>query len=247
MLRYALTKNNVGFSILSMLNKSVNFEIFPIFNQTVPGVWSDFAHIESECDKKIYTLHYAKKHYLDLYKKDFYGYKHCFAFGAYYKKHMVGFTHGHSDDDDVVYLERLYILPKYQHQGIGTLLLKAAEQTSGLIAEKIKLVSLKSAENFYVKKNGYEQFDYMKKDLKPMANSIVPVFQWVKKDFNVKFDIDVDTAFLKQNKYHPIFVHTNSDVRIDGVAVHTVDGETKIWTDKKRLVPMLSNALNNVR
>lgn len=237
----------MGFSILSMSNKSVNFEIFPIFNQTVPGIWSDFAHIESECDKKIYTLHYDEKHYLDLYRKDFYGYKHCFAFGAYYKKHMVGFTHGHSDDTNVMYLERLYVLPKYQHQGIGTLLLKSAEQTSGLIAGIIKLVSLSASIDFYKQKNGYEQFDYMKKDLQPTSNSIVPVFQWVKKDFNVKFDIDTDSMFLKRNKYQPMFVHTNQDYRIDGVCVCTVNGENKIWTDKKRLVPMLLNALNNVR
>lgn len=247
MLRCILTNININFNILSMLKKSVNFKIIPVFNQMAPGVWNDFAHIESTCDRKLFDLHNDDKYYLQTYESDFHNNKHCFAFGAYYRKHMVGFTHGHSADDNVMYLERLYVLPKYQHHGIGTLLLKSAEQTSGLIAEKIKLISLKNAENFYVKKNRYEQFDYMKKDLKPTPNSLVPVFQWVKKDFYVKFDVNTDTMFLKQNKYQPIFVHINRDLKIDGVAVHTLDGENKIWTEKKRLVPILLNALNNIR
>lgn len=234
----------------NMQNNNFDFKIVPIFNQTIGTVWTDFINIEAMCDKKVYKIHTGetgKKRILGIYKCNLHDYKHNFAFAAYRGKKMVGFTQGYVDTPYETYLEHLYVSPRYHKYGIGTQLLKTAEQMSSLIAIKIKLTALNEAVGFY-EKNGYNHVGYMEKELTPVVNSVVPVFQWVKKDFNVKFNLPVDTMFLKQNKYQPVFVYVNEYARIDGVGVKTVDNEKKVWTNNNDIVRMeLLNALGKTK
>lgn len=242
-----------------MINKTVNFQIVPIFNQDAPGVWDDFVRIESTCDTELHGLSYPTqpiiKDRISVFKESLRENKHNFAFGAYKNGRMIGFTHGHLCQENEMYLDRLYVLPKYHRCGIGTQLLKAAEQTSALMATKIKFIALEEAINFYTQKHEYEQFAYMEKGLSPNTNYIAPVFQWVKKDFVIKFDVSVDTLTLKQSKYQPIFVHINGDCEIDAVVTRTRDGIDKTWANytdiplkqSKPYRDKLLNALNNVR
>ncbi len=218
-----------------MAKQKLDFNIVPIFNQTAPGVWNDFIRIEAVCDTELYKLSYPTEPIIQsrlrAYKGACHENKHNFAFGAYSNGQMIGFSQGRLYQENEMYLDRLYVLPKYHRCGVGTQLLKAVEQTSALIATKIKFIALEEAASFYEQKHGYQQFAYMEKNLSPTANSIVPIFQWIKKDFNIKIDIHVNTMALKQSKYQPIFVHINENREIDAVTTRTKDGTNKIWAN----------------
>jgi len=218
-----------------MKPQPINYYIVPIFNQISLGFWYDFIRIEATCDTELYKLSYPTQPLIQDrasgLKKELRQKKHPFAFGAYNSKQMIGFTFGSFYEPNEMYLERLYVLPKYHHCGIGTQLLKAAEQTATIFATKMSLSALKEAADFYQLKNGYEQFDDMEKTLSPIGNSIIPVFQWVKKDIKLKITAPVDTMVLKQSKYQPIFVHINDDCEIDAVATRTNNGTNKIWAN----------------
>lgn len=238
-----------------MTKTTLDFEIIPVFNQAAPNVWNNFMSIETECDKAIYGLDAPSKsttrRILGDYKNDLRTYKHNFAFIACHKTQMIGFTHGCFIGSDDVYLRRLYVLPTYHHCGVGSQLLQAAEQSAAIFAKNISLISLSNSTDFYEVKQGYSKFgSNMEKELTIPANTILPVFQWVKKDFNVKFDVQVDTAKLKENKFQPIFVHVNYDNKIDAVATRGPNGEKKLWSSTNKLNAdniKLLNALDKVR
>lgn len=234
--------------------KSVNFEIIPIFDQSVAGLWNNFLKIELACDKAIYDLNPPVKAVLDNRLREYAGnlreYKHNFAFVAYYRKQIIGFAQGFSISPYEMYLNRLYVSPTYHHCGVGSKLLKAVEQSTTIYAKKLSLIALANAADFYQLKHGYDQFEYMEKYITPTANSIVPVFQWTKKDFNLKFDIPVDTMELKHSKHQPVFVHVNGDCQIDAVATRMPNGVTKLWSATNKLNAdsiRLLNALDKVR
>lgn len=221
-----------------MVYTDKDFKIIPIFNQAAGSLWDDFIRIEITCDKEMFNFNAPKENkyrMLDWYKYNLTSFEHNFAFGAYYRNEIVGFTNGYLDRYYEMYLEHLYVLPKYQKYGIGSRLLKAVEQMSCLLVSKVQLTALSTAVSFY-EKNGYVSNVYMEKDLSPIANAVVPVFNWIKKDFNVKFDFLVNSRFLRQYKYQPIFVHTNAFYKIDGVGLKTEDDKNMIWTNKNNSV-----------
>lgn len=230
-----LTSKNTSSTLNFMTKTALDFKIVPIFNQDTLGVWTDFIRIEATCDTELHKLSYPTQPLIrdraSGLKKELRQKKHPFAFGAYNNEQMIGFTFGSFYEPSEMYLERLYVLPKYHRCGIGTQLLKAAEQTATIFATKVTLSALKEAVDFYQLKNGYEQFEDMEKELSPISNCIVPVFQWVKQDFKLKIATSVDTMALKQSKYQPIFVHINYDYEIDAVATCTKDGTHKIWAN----------------
>ena len=244
-----------------MAKSKINFQIVPIFDQRLPGVWNDFVRIESACDTEIYDMQPPEPDTIRIklndYKSDFYEDKHCFAFAAYNRNRMLGFATGYVCDENESHLDRLYVLPKYHHNGIGSKLLNAAEQTAAIFANEMTLTPLMKSVDFYKKHHGYiddcdfdcyyyEYRGYVKNLTRP-ANLIVPVFQWVKKDLKVNVDVPVDTATLKQNKHQPIFAHINDDCAIDAVATRTKDGTKKIWTKQPIYCPELLKALNKIR
>lgn len=237
-----------------MVKTTLNFDIVPIFDQATAGVWNDFIKIEAACDKAIYGLSGPSKSTIKTrlreYKSNLYEYKHNFAFIACYRNCIIGFAYGFSISSYEVYLNRLYVSPKYHRCGIGSQLLHATEQSAALFAQKISLVPLATATDFYAQKHKYTQFDYMEKNISPIANSIVPVFQYIKKEFNLEFAIPVDTAALKQSKQQPILVHISNDNKIDAVATRLSNGKQKLWSSTNKLNTnsiKLLNALNKVR
>ena len=233
-----------------MSDKNLNFEIVPIFNQTGP-VWNEFARIESACDKVLgYSVNKDDTNrMIKNYMRDWYENKYNFAFGAYYNQTMIGFTKGFMGDEfHEVYLSNLYVLPKYQKKGVGTKLLKTAERASSIVADRISLIPLIGACGFYEIKNGYEnRYGDQIKDLSPFVSGIMPVFQWIKRDFNVAFNIKADGKLLRHNKHQPIFMYLNDYGAVDGVALQTKTGENKIWTDINRCRHMLLNALQKIK
>ena len=241
-----------------MKQKRINYSIVPIFNQAAPMVWDDFINIEIECDKAIYNLDAPSqtviKNRLRDYRNNLQNHKHNFAFGAYYKQRMIGFIQGYSIDPDDAWVHHLYILPEYHRYGIGTQLLNAAEQSVWVVAKQISLVSLGLAIDFYERKHDYtKSAGEMEKELAPVANAVLPVFQWIKQDIRPKIIAPHDTKVLKQSKYQPIFVHTNACYKIDAVATR-INGVNKIWTagdistpESKIYSQQLLQELNKVR
>lgn len=227
-----------------MANKNINFDIVPIFNQSAKGVWTDFVYVETFCNREMFNL-YVSEDVVATYLRDFARnlgqWKHNFAFAAYAEEKMVGFIQGfafeksselYSVYSKETFLEHLYVLPKYHKSGIGTQLLKAFEETAALMSSKVVLTPLKSAVGFY-EKNGYAYFGDMEKNLVPCANKVVPVFQWVKKDFDVKLNVTVNNHYLQKNKYNPIFACLNRDSEIDGVIIKT-DTENRMWLNHEQ-------------
>lgn len=215
-----------------MMNKKIDFEIVPIFNQH-DEIWHDFLYIEMMCDKSMgYNYNAYDKHsVLSNHEKDWKNNDYNFAFAAYRKTEMIGFAKGFLDVAETTYLDNLYVLPKYQGIGIGSELLTQVEKTSALISNCLSLMPLNSAVNFY-KHNGYGWGDYcgdMGKYLSCFSDSVVPVFQWKKQKFQVKFSVKVDSNLLKQNKYQPVFAYINEFGKVDGVALRTKSGENKFW------------------
>ena len=220
--------------LATMTKKAPDFQIIPIFNQAAKAVWHDFLNIEIACDTKIYKLDPPCKTVIKTklrgYKKSNTDYKHNFAFVAYTGQRAIGFAQGYAIDTHEAYLHHLYILPQYQKCGIGGALLHAVEQSCSVFANTISLVALENAVSFYEQKHDYSGIGIAReKELNIPANSVIPVFQWIKKDFCAKFAIPVETMSLKQSKFQPIFVHTNEYRQIDAITTRTMDSANKIW------------------
>ena len=227
-----------------MINKNANFNIVPVFNQSAKGVWTDFINVETVCNKEMFNLHISEDvaaMYLRDYARNLGQWKHNFAFAAYAKEKMVGFIQGfafekssefYSVYSKETFLEHLYVLPKYHKCGIGSQLLNAFEETASLVSSKVILTPLRNAITFY-EKNGYKYFGDMEKNLVPCVNKVVPVFQWIKTDFDVKLNVTVNNHFLQKNRYKPVFVYLNKDSEIDGVIIKT-DTENKMWLNQQQ-------------
>lgn len=238
-----------------MKHENQDFQIVPIFNPSISGVWSEFLDIEIACDTQTYEIDppckSVRRNILRRYKNNLHEYKHNFAFAAYQGTKIIGFSYGYIIDRDESYLHRLYVLPQYHKLGIGTQLLRAAEQSCAIFSNTISLIALSKAVDFYEQKHGYSKFGGdMEKELTVPVNTIVPVFQWVKKDFNLKIACPTDTMALKQSKFQPIFVHVNGDSKIDAVATRMPNGVTKLWPTTNKLSMdsiKLLNALDKVK
>ena len=190
-LRCFLTNRIVGFNILSMIRKDKKFDIVPIFNQSVKGVWDDFINIEFACNAEIIRSFTGKfrnlcskeeerQSHLCDYQRNLYDWQHNLAFAAYHKKEMVGFAQGfcfeRSSELFSVYskeafLEHLYVLPEYQGQGIGQHLVeKMLEQL-----DNIYMIDLYCDEHlipYYEKFGMFQSTGMVKRNYKMQAGSI---------------------------------------------------------------------------
>ena len=232
--------------------KKLNFEISPIFKQTNP-IWTEFMHIECACDEKLnyHPDDMDKQRMMLNYKADWQENRYKFAFAAYRANRIIGFTRGYlGSEPGETYIAGLYVLPRYHKIGIGTKLLKMAERTSSIVADRVGLIALPNAVDFYLLKNDYEQREgSTKKDLSPFITGVVPVFQWMTRKINCKFNVEVDNVLLRANKNQPMFIYLNEFGEVDGVAVHTKDGKNKFWVKRGQDLCRyeLSWALNRVR
>ncbi len=160
-----------------------NIKIVPIFNQSVPGVWDDFLRIrknailmnyghtltQGECENFI-------RDYENAWKKRAFN----FAFGAYNDTEMVGFVQGDCMKS-VATIRGLYVLPEFQTQNIGSVLLRHAECAAQYGARSADLISLGNAINFYVKKGYSPIFRGSNEMVKKMTGGghcdTIPVFK----------------------------------------------------------------------
>ena len=234
-----------------MADKNIYFQFVPIFNQS-RQIWTEFVHIECVTDEEMldyYTDKEGKKRIMHNYAFKWRASKYSFAFAAYHDEQMIGFVDGYLESRNEMWLDSLYVLPKYQKMGIGTNLLKMAERTSSIVANRINLIPLSESKNFYIQKNGYGYRGYMGKDLSDFATGVVPVFQWIKRNFNFAMNVKVDGYMLRKNEHQPTFVYLNERGQVDGVALRTKDGGSVIWTkdNQDKCYDALFQVLNKTR
>lgn len=220
------------------MQSKLDITISPIFNQSIGGVWSDFARIEMCCDEEVcgFKINDADRQRIyDRNIEEWESQKYTFAFGAYDGKKMVGFASGYRESKQGMYLHNLYVLPKYEGKGIGKSLLEQCERNAALITNKMTLVSLFDALGFY-EKYGYSVRDKRKgeKKLPKEFVGVVPVFKSIGWLRNVKFNLDVDISDLDQYKNQPMFAYVSLGREIDGLGIKTSNGEDKIWTNPKK-------------
>jgi len=208
-----------------MDNNFINFEIRPIFNPS-DDVYKDFEHIELLCDDWLGGI------YKDSYKQSCWEHhkttaqeKNAFAFAAYYENQMLGFSDGYVIND-VMYLDSLFVNPKYHCFGVGTGLLKVSEQSASIIKSNMLLMPLTNALHFYYQ-NGYGyngNLAYLSKTLSKTVSGVVPVFEWCY-ELSEKLNVKVDVSMLNECKGKPLFVYVDKNARISGVAVCLPNGK----------------------
>lgn len=204
-------------------------KIFPIFNQSVPGVWDDFLHIRACAMRANYNINLTPSE-ISVYHREYsYNWAHYgvnFAYGAYDGTEIVGFSRGYCNRN-VANLSCLYVLPEYQHSGIGRRLLRHVETDMGIIGRRLNLISLSHAERFYQKNNYSPIFigsNNYRKFIKVPHCACVPVFGKSARVFRAcqqlspNFDID---AFMGNN--FPTFIYLDENGRIASSLVGTHD------------------------
>lgn len=125
-------------------------KIFPIFNQDTKGVWDKFIKIHSAALAGN-GINFSEKNIADckyVLEDNWQTKLGNFAFAAYFGRSMVGQINGYLIEDGV-FVENLYVLPKYQNIGVGGKLLKAAEKSAS-VSKKCLFSSFEAGE-FYEK------------------------------------------------------------------------------------------------
>ena len=214
-----------------------NVIIAPIFDKSFDGVWSDFTRIELLCDREngLSVSNIDKKRILLGHEVDWKYQKNNFAFAAYDGIEMVGFATGYQENITDMYLHNLYVVPKYKGLGIGKSLLKQSERNATMNADKMTVVSLSEALGFY-EKHGYNILNKRncEKKLPENITGVIPVFESIDWLCNIKINLDIDTVELEQYKNLPMFAYVSLGREIDGVAVKTKIGDTKIWINPNK-------------
>lgn len=199
------------------------FQVMPIFNQSAPGIWDDFLRIRLETMIYNYNLPMSLpeiQRAQQEYMRDWGRYGCNYAFGAYDSSgRMIGCINGYVLNG-VGYVNHLYVLPEYQGQHIGRILLGNAERAvSATKGRRIELVSLLGAEKFY-QSNGYQDMSgckYLKKLSLPRC-ATVPVF-WCRPDLAVRCNISPDTVKQINTNHTPVFIYYNHESKILGHAI----------------------------
>ncbi len=158
--------------------KNVNIQYKPIFDQSAPGVWDDFARIQIAAT----SFNFSTEMFLRDVKRDWSNFRHNFAFGAYHNNQIIGFIRGKCfTDKKLAEVSELFVLPEYRGYQIGRNLLAGVESGVVFDADKISVrIDVNSGKYFI--DNGYtadEQspFTRFEKQIqKPTNASIMPIF-----------------------------------------------------------------------
>ena len=202
-----------------------NVKIFPIFNQSAPGVWDDFLRIRVAAMKYNYDIQLSNID-LENARTELKQTKYPFAFGAYDDDKMVACIHG-SIQPNTAEFSHLYVLPEYQGQKIGIKLLQSAEDAISLTTNTVELISLGNACKFY-EKHGYtspESTNKFCKNVKESGNGLVlPVFMpsasLIRQLAKIsKQSVSQFNAKKLITEHTPIFIYRNRESKICGFAI----------------------------
>lgn len=159
-----------------------DIKIFPIFNQSAPGIWDDFMRIRTETRKHNYNIETSQKDFNDTlaeFKENWSRPIQNFAFGAYDNDKMIGFISG-TYEVKLAKIMHLYVLPQYQGQHIGKVLLTSAESAISIDADTSDLIAMGNSDKFYEKHGYYSETktNHYKKSLKNSGHcSVAPSFR----------------------------------------------------------------------
>lgn len=219
--------NNKG---VYVMDNTPDIQIFPVFDQSAPGVWYDFASIRTESAVVKYPSLATQESisgYLEDCESSWKKKSFNFAYAAYHDDKMVGFIQG-DVVDRVGYIRDLFVLPEYQKMRIGHNLLTNAETAAAMGARDLDLVSLVYAEPFY-KAHGYTTLYGSNRLGKPtsqhgLSYATLPIFkctpkviqacEYIAKQNGVKFD-----KTLVSKLHRPMFIYAGHNQRIDGYIV----------------------------
>lgn len=217
--------------------------VVPIFNQSVPGVWEDFAHICAN------TMHTNYNHKVDVAEinaaidKDRRQWRRGthFAFGAYDGDKMIGYIQGDATGRCAT-IQSLYVLADYQKQHIGRRLLQQVERAATLFANRTELIALAKAEPFY-RAHGYRSM-YSNVYAKALSNAprcdCLPVFKCVGSTAKQLIALNPDFDAAAINKEHlPAFAYFDINSRIVGYSV----GENIVITPACGLANIVRSSL----
>lgn len=205
--------------ILSM----TNINIIPIFNQSAPGVWEDFAYICADTMRTNYNYKMDDCEIHDTVNSDVKKWRRGthFAFGAYDGDRMIGYIQGDATGRCAT-IQSLYVLADYQKQHIGRRLLQQVERAATLFANRTELIALAKAEPFY-RAHGYRSM-YSNVYAKALSNAprcdCLPVFKCVGSTAKQLIALNPDFDAAAINKEHlPAFAYFDVNSRIVGYSV----------------------------
>ena len=201
-----------------------DIKIIPIFDQSAPSVWEDFARICSSTMLTNYNSRMTADEIQDSIDRDRkkWGRGTHFAFGAFADNEMVGFIQGTARGRCAT-IQSLYVLHDFQKMKVGRGLLQSAERATALFANRVELISLAKAEPFY-RAHGYRtQYGtnaYEKNKMESPRCVCAPVFR-CNRAMELKIQ-KLDSRFSADmvNKQHlPVFAYFNVDSKVIGFSV----------------------------
>ena len=207
--------------------KEIN--IVPIFNQSAPKIWEDFMHIRTVTRKVNYGLETSQKDFrdtMDEFKKNWNKPSQNFAFAAYNNNEIIGFISG-TYDIKIAKIEHLYVLPQYQGQHIGKMLLNAAESAISIDAHTSDLIAMGNSDKFYEKHGYYSETktNHYKKSVKNCGHcQIAPVFRCTPTLIN-KFAKISGKACESYNRKKitqeriPVFIYRDINSKVTGFGI----------------------------
>lgn len=210
--------------------KQIN--VYPIFDQSAPSVWSDFVNIKYSALRYSYGFEFPAENRADniewLKSAWNNGVPH-FAFAAYDNDKMVGYIRGGMNAHFAT-IHDLYVLPGYMKQGVASRLLASAEKAASIVTHDIQVMALKGAASFY-QLLGYSLLSvadsvYKKSLWGYIGPDIVPVFWCTDKiakqcqeiASDCKFGCKFDASDVNE-KHLPMFVRLDSTDGLIGYMV----------------------------
>ena len=245
-----MTNDNYCTILYSMKATTV---IVPIFNQSVPGVWEDFAAIRADAMRRDYPSSLPSQDNMKaLWEREWKLYRNSFAFAAYRGGKMVGFVRGWCQNG-VASLENLFVLRRAQGRGIGVRLMNHAEKTAAIHARRIELRALQFARTFYTNRMGYTavgmtpEHNLFEKPLR-RGGDLIPVSVFnvsptiASQCATLSMDYDFDASDIRRN-HRPLAIVMGTDARVRGFAIAGDNPDT----DVIKTAPIgLSNIQNNL-
>lgn len=197
--------------------------IVPIFNQSVPGVWEDFAYICADTMRTNYNYKVDGAEITEAINKDRAKWRRGthFAFGAYDDNEMIGYIQGNATGRCAT-IQSLYVLADYQKLHIGRRLLQQVERAATLFANRVELTALVKAEPFY-RAHGYSNM-YSNVYAKTLPNAprceCLPVFKCAGAMTKQLIALSPDFDAAAINKEHlPAFAYFDVNSKIIGYSV----------------------------
>lgn len=216
-----------------------NIKLYPIFNQSIPGIWDDLLHIRIITMRESYNIKMSDADIvraMNEFQNSWRRLSFNFAFGAYDDNKMIGCVSG-DVQQRVGYIRHLYVLPEYQGKHIGLRLLNAAQVASSIMANKTDVVSLPGAEPFY-RAQGYRSPVGTNAYIKPIGQprcQTVPIFHCtpsIARKCNTMCT-DRDSAPLSEKintDRVPAFAYYDIESRITACGIIAPDGRRHIYS-----------------